>query len=122
MDTNPIIMTDHALNWERQTGLKDIFWLPGVGDHGGGPTRDMLEVAQRWQKSPFFPQLKFSQATTYLNSLETSNLPITGDKIEVITALVSCINTQWGLEGNETKTEDEKKLKQVINHDGDLVK
>jgi hypothetical protein len=35
------------------------------------------------------------------------NLPITGDKIEVITALVSCINTQWGLEGNETKTEDE---------------
>ncbi|RPH91748.1 MAG: alpha-mannosidase, partial [Chroococcales cyanobacterium metabat2.561] len=76
MDTNPIIMTDHALNWEQQTGLKEIFWLPGVGDHGGGPTRDMLEVAQRWQKSPFFPQLKFSQATTYLDSLETSNLPI----------------------------------------------
>ncbi|MGV2387389.1 MAG UNVERIFIED_CONTAM: hypothetical protein LVR29_00670 [Microcystis novacekii LVE1205-3] len=35
MDTNPIIMTDHALNWEQQTGLKEIFWLPGVGDHGG---------------------------------------------------------------------------------------
>lgn len=81
MDTNPIIMTDHALNWERQTGLKDIFWLPGVGDHGGGPTRDMLEVAQRWQKSPFFPQLKFSQATTYLDSLETSNLPIWDDEL-----------------------------------------
>nr|WP_241674129.1 hypothetical protein [Microcystis aeruginosa] len=55
MDTNPIIMTDHALNWERQTGLKDIFWLPGVGDHGGGPTRDMLEVAQRWQNLLFSP-------------------------------------------------------------------
>jgi alpha-mannosidase len=81
MDTNPIIMTDHALNWERQTGLKDIFWLPGVGDHGGGPTRDMLAVAQRWQKSPFFPQLKFSQATTYLDSLETNNLPIWDDEL-----------------------------------------
>ena len=81
MDTNPIIMTDHALNWERQTGLKEIFWLPGVGDHGGGPTRDMLEVAQRWQTSPFFPQLKFSQATTYLDSLETSNLPIWDDEL-----------------------------------------
>lgn len=81
MDTNPIIMTDHALNWEQQTGLKEIFWLPGVGDHGGGPTRDMLEVAQRWQKSPFFPQLKFSQATTYLDSLETSNLPIWDDEL-----------------------------------------
>jgi alpha-mannosidase len=81
MDTNPLIMTAHALNWEQQTGLKDIFWLPGVGDHGGGPTRDMLEVAQRWQKSPFFPHLQFTQAETYLNSLETKNLPIWDDEL-----------------------------------------
>ena len=38
-------------------------------------------MAQRWQTSPFFPQLKFSQATTYLNSLETSNLPIWDDEL-----------------------------------------
>ena len=69
MDTNPITMTNYAVDWESQTGLQDIFWLPGVGDHGGGPTRDMLEVAALWQKSPFFPQIKFTTATEYLEHI-----------------------------------------------------
>jgi len=41
--------------------LQDALWFPGVGDHGGGPTRDMLEVQKRWQQSPFF-RLEFSNA------------------------------------------------------------
>ena len=69
MDTNPITMTNYAVEWESQTGLQDIFWLPGVGDHGGGPTRDMLEVAALWQKSPFFPEIKFTTATDYLDKI-----------------------------------------------------
>ncbi|WP_330203475.1 alpha-mannosidase [Cyanobacterium sp. Dongsha4] len=69
MDTNPITMTNYSLDWEKQTGLKDIFWLPGVGDHGGGPTRDMLEVAQRYDDSPFFPKIEFSTAEDYLNKI-----------------------------------------------------
>ena len=77
MDTNPITMTDYAIAWETQTGLQDIFWLPGVGDHGGGPTRDMLEVAAKWQDSPFFPEIKFSTATDYLEKISNSNnLPV----------------------------------------------
>ena len=70
MDTNPITMANYAIDWETQTGLQDIFWLPGVGDHGGGPTRDMLEVAQKWNKSPFFPEIKFSKAIDYLEKIE----------------------------------------------------
>ncbi|ELS01809.1 alpha-mannosidase [Xenococcus sp. PCC 7305] len=69
MDTNPITMTNHAVEWESQTGLQDILWLPGVGDHGGGPTRDMLDVAALWQKSPFFPDIKFTTATEYLDKV-----------------------------------------------------
>ncbi len=69
MDTNPITMTNYAVEWESQTGLQDIFWLPGVGDHGGGPTRDMLDVAALWQKSPFFPKIRFSTATEYLDKI-----------------------------------------------------
>ncbi|WP_013323571.1 alpha-mannosidase [Gloeothece verrucosa] len=69
MDTNPITMSNYAIDWERQTGLKTAFWLPGVGDHGGGPTRDMLEVAYRWQQSPFFPEIKFTQASEYLSAI-----------------------------------------------------
>jgi alpha-mannosidase len=69
MDTNPITMTDYAISWEKQTGLQDAFWLPGVGDHGGGPTRDMLEVREKWQNSPFFPRIEFTTAIDYLEEI-----------------------------------------------------
>ena len=72
MDTDSIIMTDYSVNWEEQTGLKDSFWLPGVGDHGGGPTRDMIDVAQRYQDSPFFPKLNFATAGEYLDHISTN--------------------------------------------------
>ncbi len=68
-DINPIKMADYACQWETNTGLQTSLWLPGVGDHGGGPTRDMLEVARRWQRSPFFPQLEFSTAVDFLHRL-----------------------------------------------------
>ena len=69
MDTNPLTMTDYGVEWEQQTGFKDAFWIPGVGDHGGGPTRDMLEVQRRWQKSPFFPRIRFTTALEYLQQI-----------------------------------------------------
>ena len=69
MDTNPLTMSDYAVEWETQTDLQDIFWLPGVGDHGGGPTKDMLEVAAKWNNSPFFPEIKFSTANNYLDRI-----------------------------------------------------
>ncbi|MGK7925000.1 MAG: alpha-mannosidase, partial [Spirulina sp.] len=66
MDTHPITITNFAVDWEKQTGIQDIFWLPGVGDHGGGPTRDMLEVKERWDRSPLFPNIEFTTAKHYL--------------------------------------------------------
>ncbi|MFB2980089.1 alpha-mannosidase [Microseira sp. BLCC-F43] len=70
---DPIKMASYAVDWQLKTQLPDVLWLPGVGDHGGGPTRDMLEIAQRWQKSPFFPQLQFTTANTYLSALAGKN-------------------------------------------------
>lgn len=69
MDTNPQPMTDYAITWEQQTSLKTAFWLPGVGDRGGGPSRDMLEVQQRFSTSPFLPRLEFTTASEYLQEL-----------------------------------------------------
>ncbi len=83
MDTNPITMTNYAIDWETQTGLQDIFWLPGVGDHGGGPTKDMLEVADRWNNSPFFPEIKFTKAINYLAKIFPSRhgFPVWKDEL-----------------------------------------
>jgi alpha-mannosidase len=84
MDTNPLTMVNYAIDWEAKTGLSEIFWLPGVGDHGGGPSRDMLEVATKWQQSPFFPEIKFTKAIDYLQKITNyphSTIPIWRDEL-----------------------------------------
>src|SRR4028119_2101715 len=68
-------MASHAFDWQAKTTLQDALWLPGVGDHGGGPTRDMLEVAKRWKMSSFFPRLEFAKAVDYLSLIESQFLP-----------------------------------------------
>jgi len=64
---DPVKMAQYACTWETKTGLQASLWLPGVGDHGGGPTRDMLETARRWQRSPFFPKMQFGTAQQFLD-------------------------------------------------------
>ena len=68
-DIDPVKMATHTSNWENTTKISDALWLPGLGDHGGGPTKDMLEKSQRWEKSPFFPTLTFTSPKKYINNL-----------------------------------------------------
>jgi len=69
-DTDPIKMADYARTWEAKTQVKTALWLPGVGDHGGGPSREMLERVERWQQSLYFPNIEFTTATAYLQQIE----------------------------------------------------
>jgi alpha-mannosidase len=73
-DIDPVKMSAYAHNWENSTGYLASLWLPGMGDHGGGPTRDMLEKAQRWQNSPFFPQLSFTNPVRFIEKLSINAL------------------------------------------------
>lgn len=70
---DPIKMAQFTWDWIKKTNQPNPMWLFGVGDHGGGPTRDMLELAERWKRSPFFPNLEFTTALNYLESLEAPN-------------------------------------------------
>jgi alpha-mannosidase len=72
---NPVKMAQYATDWEVKTGISTALWLPGVGDHGGGPTRDMLNLARRWQNSPFFPTLEFGTALNYLHRIQETESP-----------------------------------------------
>ncbi len=69
-DIAPVQMATHGAAWEANTGLPEMLWLPGMGDHGGGPTRDMLEKARRWMDSPFFPELRFASVEEYVGVRE----------------------------------------------------
>ena len=51
-------------------GSLDMMYLYGVGDHGGGPTRQDLDTALRWQKPDVvFPSLQFSTAADFIADL-----------------------------------------------------
>lgn len=80
-DIDPIKMSTQAKKWETSTGIPHSLWLPGMGDHGGGPTKDMLTKARRWKKSPFFPTLDFTNPQNYIAALPyidtTSSFPNT---------------------------------------------
>ncbi|MDX2241712.1 MAG: alpha-mannosidase [Leptolyngbyaceae cyanobacterium bins.302] len=79
---DPVKMANFAWDLEQKTGLQTSLWLPGVGDHGGGPTRDMLEVARRWQQSPFFPQMEFGTALEYLEGIKSQESGVRSQELE----------------------------------------
>ncbi len=66
---DPLKMMDYACGWQTNTGINESLYLFGIGDHGGGPTRDMLELADRWSQSDVFPDLEFTTAVKYLDKL-----------------------------------------------------
>ena len=64
------------------SGLHTQMLLFGVGDHGGGPTRQMLDAATRWLRSPkaAFPNFKFGTAQEFFDTVDSNlsklNLPV----------------------------------------------
>ena len=52
-------------------GLNEILHLYGEGDHGGGPTRAMLDRGLRWSEpNAVFPKLNFAPAQNFFSDLE----------------------------------------------------
>ncbi len=76
---DPIKMSDYCWEFALRSGLQTCLYLPGVGDHGGGPTRDMLEIAQRWEMSAVFPTIEFTTAERFLSEIPLAPL-VRGDR------------------------------------------
>ena len=67
-----------------RTGMKDMLWVYGVGNHGGGPTRENIETALAFQGSDSLPTVKFSTASDFFRRLESSDttkLPVVNDDL-----------------------------------------
>jgi alpha-mannosidase len=68
----PVSMADDVATWMPSIyhqSLKDpvMMYLYGVGDHGGGPTRTMLDTATRWmQPDVVLPNLQLGTAPAFL--------------------------------------------------------
>ena len=77
----PVDMAQDLSDYARLTGYPELLHLYGVGDHGGGPTRSMLETATRWeQKDMVYPKLEIGAAQPFFDKLfqaaPSLNLPV----------------------------------------------
>ncbi|WP_348262815.1 glycoside hydrolase family 38 C-terminal domain-containing protein [Telmatobacter sp. DSM 110680] len=64
---------------ERATGITDVMDLYGIGDHGGGPTRAILDEGAHWSmpSTPphVMPKMPFGTAQSYFTNVEKQIAP-----------------------------------------------
>lgn len=64
---------------DRAPGMTDMMDLYGVGDHGGGPTRAMLDEGVHWANpsdpAKVVPHMQFGTAQTYFSTVEKELAP-----------------------------------------------
>ncbi len=75
----PNRMMDQLMRFEQNTGFREMLVLFGLGDHGGGPNRPMLQRVQMLKEQPLFPRVEYIRAHDYIELLkqkDLSNLPV----------------------------------------------
>jgi alpha-mannosidase len=67
---------DYVIAQKQATGLPSIMDLYGIGDHGGGPTRAILDEGFHWAAAGHVtPKIEFGTAQTYFSALEKQIAP-----------------------------------------------
>ncbi len=76
-DMAPVrLSADLAVARERSPGMLEMMDLYGVGDHGGGPTRSMLDQAQHWAEgSKITPKYEFATAKSFFDKVSGQVAP-----------------------------------------------
>jgi alpha-mannosidase len=71
---NPFALVDWLRQFEANTGFTKMLLLFGVGDHGGGPSLEMIDRIERLKELDVYPAIEFGTARTYLGWLEEQDL------------------------------------------------
>ena len=82
-DADPLAIDRYCRDWQAASGVNQTLWLPGVGDHGGGPTAEMLEQLELWQQQPLATPQRHGTLRHYLAELEPlrHQLPVWRDEL-----------------------------------------
>jgi alpha-mannosidase len=68
---NAATLSQDVADYVSNTGFPEIMHLYGVGDHGGGPTRQMLDEAVHLRDpATVFPKMQFSTARAFFDDAE----------------------------------------------------
>jgi alpha-mannosidase len=82
--SKPFQLIDQLRQFESNTGFRELMILFGVGDHGGGPTLEMLNNIEQLKNLDIFPKIEYGTASKYLNRFKKQNLsklPIWKDEL-----------------------------------------
>jgi alpha-mannosidase len=79
-NVNPTrISADFAETAQRNPGTAEMLDLYGIGDHGGGPTRAMLDQADQWitagKNNDAVPTMRYHTAQSYFTNVEKNLNP-----------------------------------------------
>jgi alpha-mannosidase len=71
-DLNPVRLAEDLATARKQSpGLTEMMDLYGVGDHGGGPTRAILDEGVHWmQPDKIVPPMQFGTAAAFFHDVE----------------------------------------------------
>jgi len=87
-------------------GIRDMLYLYGVGDHGGGPSRRDIECLIDMMTWPVAPHLKFSTYGEFYTNLEKirDSLPIVNQELNFV--FTGCYTTQTRIKMANRTSED----------------
>lgn len=81
----PYRFVDILKQFEVNTGLRDMMILFGLGDHGGGPTEEILLEAEKLKNIFIYPKVKYGTAEEYINRIkkqvDMDTLPVWKDEL-----------------------------------------
>jgi alpha-mannosidase len=92
-DYNQQVLPDEMLQYldvlKSTHGVDRLLILYGEGDHGGGPSPEMLDRAIWLMRDPSYPTVRFSRAQDYFQAVqalpESARLPVVNDELYVKT-------------------------------------
>lgn len=82
-DGDPLAIAAEQKAWGVATGLGTALWLPGLGDHGGGPTAEMLDQIRLWSQVQEVTPRRHGTVRDFLGELEPlePSLPVWRDEL-----------------------------------------
>jgi alpha-mannosidase len=72
--TDPYKLIDWLRQYEANTGYTNMMVLFGVGDHGGGPSMEMLQRIERLKDVYIYPRIVHGTAESYINWIQNQDL------------------------------------------------
>lgn len=106
---NAAVVNDHlpfSIQFCNDAGIKDMLYLYGVGDHGGGPTRRDLERLIDMMTWPIAPVVKFSTYKEFFSKLEAvrHKLPVVNQELNFV--FTGCYTSQSRIKRANRISED----------------